>query len=83
LALSPRQSGALEYVGRRLHQEGRFDEAVACWKSLLESEPENGRGLLGRALSHRARGDAVRAKEDARAACRLGEEQACALARTL
>jgi Tfp pilus assembly protein PilF len=66
-----------------LGQKGRWDEAAACWTSLLQDTPQEPRAFLERSRAHAHRGDRERAREDAEAACRLGHPRACGWAAAL
>jgi tetratricopeptide (TPR) repeat protein len=67
-------------VGLDLWDHKLWDAGVACWTVYLgRAQSEQGYGHLWRSKMQYQRGDAAGAREDAQAACRHGESEACEL----
>jgi len=76
--------GVFNAVGKNLGERRLYDQGVACWTAYLErAEEGDAWGHIWRSQMHYRRGDRVRARKDAEAACRLGESKGCELSAQL
>lgn len=74
---------AVRNVDWILAKQGKWDEVVQHWDRFLADNPESGDGYLERAGTYRHKGDMTAARADLDTACRLGQEKACALLKSL
>lgn len=74
---------AVRNVDWILAKQDKWDEVVEHWDRFLTDNPESGDGYLERAGTYRHKGDMTAARADLDTACRLGQEKACALLKSL
>lgn len=79
LAISPRDSQALDLKGSVLRARGKNDEALSAFNEALQANANNVQALLDRGGLHLDRGDLTSADKDIKAAQNLGRNNPSAI----
>jgi tetratricopeptide (TPR) repeat protein len=80
---SPDDRAILQEYDHALAREGRFQEVVDLWTGYLHRHPDDARAYMERGGAYFQSGRRAEAVADARRACELGLNEACARAKML
>jgi tetratricopeptide (TPR) repeat protein len=61
-------------------KRGEWTEVISMWNTYLERKPDDGKAIFERAGAYHHSGNMTLAMQDAKAACGLGVQEACAVA---
>jgi tetratricopeptide (TPR) repeat protein len=75
--LNPQNADAYNWLGWIHSRANRNDEAITALTKAIEIRPNNGWAYYNRGRCYYRKGDAAKAREDARMACSLGVRDAC------
>ncbi|MEM7434750.1 MAG: tetratricopeptide repeat protein [Myxococcota bacterium] len=81
IKLDPRNLQAYRGLDATLFRQKRLDEIIAHWNRYLKRKPKDAEALLERSGTYYHKGEMELALRDVRAACKLGNEDACATQR--
>lgn len=81
IKIDPRNLEAYRGLDAVLFPQDRLDEIVAHWNRYLKRKPRDATALFKRSGAHYHKGEMELAMRDVRAACRLGNDEACVMQR--
>ncbi|MEM7137363.1 MAG: tetratricopeptide repeat protein [Myxococcota bacterium] len=81
IKLDPRNLQAYRGLDATLFRQKRLDEIITHWNRYLKRKPRDAEALLERSGTYYHKGEMELALRDVRAACKLGNEDACATQR--
>ena len=73
----PKLFNSYYYLDELLAANQRWDEIIDYWSRYIAVVPDNGRAYMERGGARHRKGDEQAALEDARQACKLGEQYGC------
>ncbi|MEM8607477.1 MAG: tetratricopeptide repeat protein [Myxococcota bacterium] len=81
IRIDPANLDAYRGLDTVLSRQERLDEAIAHWNRYLKRRPKDAAALFERSGAYYRKGERDRALQDVKAACKLGNEEACSTQR--